>query len=160
MLSQYLRSGVGLVVCGFSPYATEWQTALTGGLKEPTCERTNTNLCVLYLLLACTRPPESDRYTYKRKSRPQDRMSKSRTKSPTVAEDEEKISTVENEKTNDGGKDEKTNAGVTTSEHSLHTNSVLGNWALSNDTKLNKERADVWIKYYGPMDMTFEHEVC
>ena len=60
-------------------------------------------------------------YTYKRKSRPQDRMSKSRTKSPTVVVNEEKISTEDDGKTNDGAKDEKTNAGVTTSEYSLHT---------------------------------------
>jgi len=55
MLRRYVRS-----VRGFSPYATAWQAALTGGLEEPICQRTNTNLSALYLFLACTRPPDFD----------------------------------------------------------------------------------------------------
>ena len=55
MFRQYVRS-----VRGYSPYATAWQAALTGGLEEPICKRTNTNLNTMYLFLACTRPPDSD----------------------------------------------------------------------------------------------------
>ena len=55
MLRQHVRS-----VRGYSPYATAWQAALTGGLEEPICQRTNTNLSALYLFLACTRPPDFD----------------------------------------------------------------------------------------------------
>ena len=55
MLRQHVRS-----VRGFSPYTTAWQAALTGGLVEPICQRTNTNLSALYLFLACTRPPDFD----------------------------------------------------------------------------------------------------
>ena len=51
MLRQHVRS-----VRGYSPYATAWQAALTGGLEEPICQRTNTNLSALYLFLACKRP--------------------------------------------------------------------------------------------------------
>ncbi len=43
MLRWYVRS-----VRGFSPYATAWQATLTGGLEEPICQRTNTNLSELY----------------------------------------------------------------------------------------------------------------
>jgi hypothetical protein len=42
MPRQYVRS-----VRGFSPYAVVWQAALTGGLEEPICQRTNTNLSAL-----------------------------------------------------------------------------------------------------------------
>jgi hypothetical protein len=55
MLRRYVRS-----VRGFSPYVTVWQAALTGGLEEPICQRTNTNLSALYLFLTCTRPPDFD----------------------------------------------------------------------------------------------------
>jgi hypothetical protein len=55
MLRWYVRS-----VRGFSPHATEWQATLTGGLEEPICQRTSTNLSALYLFLTCTRPPDFD----------------------------------------------------------------------------------------------------
>ena len=48
LFSQYVQSGVGLVVCGFSPYATVCQEELTGFLKETTWKRTN-NDCVVFV---------------------------------------------------------------------------------------------------------------
>ena len=53
------RLHVWLVVCEHSCYATAWQAVLTAGFRVPACSRTNTD-SVLYLFLACTRPPDFD----------------------------------------------------------------------------------------------------
>ena len=63
ILSQHVRS---LVVRGYSSYTTTWQAVLTGGLEEPICKRTNTNLSALYLFLTCTRPPDPNRRNTRR----------------------------------------------------------------------------------------------
>jgi hypothetical protein len=114
---------------------------------------------------------------------------KSRSTTPTASEDDEKISTAE---------DEKTNTGVTTTEYSRRTwqCSMLingksltavhsysdwlvfrskvhirfgeihrwilywNNWALSKDPKQEQTRADLWLKYYGPMDRTLLEQEC
>jgi hypothetical protein len=55
ILRRYVRS-----VRGFSLYVTVWEAALTRGLEEPICQRTNTNLSTLYLFLTCMRPPDFD----------------------------------------------------------------------------------------------------
>jgi hypothetical protein len=65
MFSPHVWPGVGLVVCDYynSWYATAWQAALIAGFGVPVCSRTNTD-SVLYLFLACTRPPDSTRNKY------------------------------------------------------------------------------------------------
>jgi hypothetical protein len=57
--SRMLRRHVRFVR-GFSPYATAWQAALTGGLEEPICQRTNTNLSALYWRLSAPTESEDD----------------------------------------------------------------------------------------------------
>ena len=42
-----------------TPGKAAWQAALTTGFRVPACSRTNTD-SVLYLFLACTRPPDFD----------------------------------------------------------------------------------------------------
>jgi hypothetical protein len=59
MFRPHVWPGVGSVVCDSSWYATVWQAALTAGFRVPACSRTNTD-SVLYLFLACTRPPDFD----------------------------------------------------------------------------------------------------
>ena len=34
------------------------------------------------------------------------------------------------------------------------------NWTLSQDSKLDKKRADLWLKYYGTMDRTLLEQEC
>ena len=114
---------------------------------------------------------------------------KSRRTTPTTSEDDEKVSTTE---------DEKTSTGVTTMEFSRRTwqRSMLlngkslpavhsysdwlvfrrkvhirfgemhswilywNNWTLSKDPKQEQARADLWLKYYGPMDRTLLEQEC
>ena len=125
-----MRHHVWSGVCVYSWYATVRQTELTADLKVPTCPRTNTNLCVLYLFMTCSRPLDPNRYkrSLTRRPYPQDpnRMSgttsaKLRTKSPPATEEDEKISTVE---------DERPNVGVTIAEVSRRTwhHNMLLNW--------------------------------
>ena len=115
--------------------------------------------------------------------------SKSRSTTPTTSEDDEKVSTTE---------DEKTSTGVTTMEFSRHTwqLSILlngkslptvhvysdwlvfrhkvhirfgeihswilywNNWTLSKDPKQEQTRADLCLKYYGHMDRTLLEQEC
>ncbi len=59
MFRLYVWPDVGLVVCEHSWYAAAWEAVLTSGFRVPSCSRTNTD-SVLYLFLACTRPPDFD----------------------------------------------------------------------------------------------------
>jgi hypothetical protein len=88
MLRYHVRS---LVVRGYSPYETTWQTVLTGGLEQPIWQRTNTNLNARDLRI-------STHITLQDPNRMTTTV-KWRHSVPTTSEDDEKTNTAGDERT-------------------------------------------------------------
>lgn len=92
------------------------RAALMARSKGLTCVKMSTHFCTWYRFLACTKPPDRvhtvEGNLTRRNRMPSAATAKSRHNTPLASEEDEKIPTAENEKTN---------AGVTTAEYSRRT---------------------------------------